>query len=165
MFENSSGFFLNPLITSEFFLTTSSYIGLSQIIEKLGYKCNGIKTKKEKKGTMYRTHISTTSAQKFYGDILNLKKDFPTCGLAQKEPLLQAIVKRQTRMWGKKGKGITKANIMKLISQTSLNSKGLYMQLNIAPSSLREHLAQLEKEDRIVRTKQPHTCCLLWSKV
>ncbi len=138
---------------------------LKEIIIKLGYICHGPRKKSEKQAECYRIYISLKSAIQFYEDIKNLKKKFPTCGLAQKEDLLEDIVRRQKRPWIKYKHGVMKQKIIDFLSIRSLNTRELSRKLNTGPGTLRDHLRNLEKQNKVLRTKRPGIPCLLWSKV
>ncbi len=138
---------------------------IREIINKLGYIGYGPKIKKQPRGTHYRVYISLKSAAKLYENIQELKKQFPTCGLAHKEHLLAKIVERQKRNLKKRPDGETQNRILSLLSDTNLNSLELRTKLHICGSTLREHLAKLEAQNKIKSEKPERSCCLIWSKV
>ena len=138
---------------------------IKEVTQKLGYNTTEIDTKAEKNGETYRTRISTKDAQAYFQDIQSLTKQFPTCGLAHKQHLLEEIVKRQTRDWKTRPSRETKKMILDLLAKADMDSKELRVKLNICGSTLREHLIPLETQNKVKRIRQSHSCCLIWSKV
>ena len=136
-----------------------------EIASSLEYLCMGPRIKSKNHIYDFRAYISTKSARKFAKDIKEVSKDFPTCDLAHKQPLLDQIVERQNKVFQATKKGVTKIKILELLSGENLTVQKLCKQFKLAPSSMREHLRELEKKGLVNRiiTKGEHAH--LWKKV
>jgi len=137
---------------------------IQELAVKLEYIVFPIKEKFARgKLDSYRFYISLKSAIKFNQDIISLSEAFPTCDLIHKQPLLKQIVRRKLRTWRRRETGVTQSMILNLlVSKKSVQD--LTNKLNIAPSSLREHLQKLSDKGLVeVVDKVSHTP--LWQKV
>lgn len=125
-------------------------LDIKEILSRLGYKTYGPREKyKNGKLDSYRTYIALENAQKLFNDILEVSKKFPTCALAHKMVLLERIVKRQNRSYTKTSNGFTKTKVLELIESGPKTIDELSAFLNIGRSSVRQHVDELLKQQKI----------------
>ncbi|MFH0927595.1 MAG: winged helix-turn-helix domain-containing protein [Candidatus Micrarchaeota archaeon] len=107
----------------------------------------------------FRLRISLNAVEKIESDINELRKRYPTCYLAQKQGLLERIVKR--RAAPHKGmNGETRGKILAYLEKPK-TAKQLGEILNVGGQTVREHLEILEKSGRIRRSGKT-TNSILW---
>ena len=89
---------------------------VKEIANRIGYNVHGPREKyRYGKFDCYRIYISVHNAQQFYDDIISVSKEFPTCTLVHKMPLLYNIVLRQRRGYSKTSDGFTKKKNLRLL--------------------------------------------------
>ncbi|MFH1396827.1 MAG: hypothetical protein ABIG93_05490 [archaeon] len=131
---------------------------------RCGYKCKKIRKKfRYNIFDSYRFSISSESHSQLDYDMKKLQSEFPTCSLVHKNNNLEILVKRKSRGWSKKEKGITKNQILNICSK-SKSTQEIVEILNIGNSSVREHLYCLEKEGKMCRDGQ-NGRNILWKTV
>jgi DNA-binding transcriptional ArsR family regulator len=138
---------------------------IAEIAKSLGYLCKDPKIKSKKHKQDFRMYISTKSAKQFAKDISHLSLKFPTCDLVHKQHLLDAIVERQIAGKQKTSNGVMKNNILSFLLTRNSTVKELSHIFKIAPSSVREHLRELESKGLVNRTIRKGKHLHLWEKV
>lgn len=124
---------------------------IREIAMKIGYSCNGPYVKAKTQLRDFRLYISLKSVIPLSNDIKELVKEFPTCDFAHKQTSFDMIVKRNNPA-SKRGKnGVTKQKILALLSGKQMSTIELCTQIIISPSTLKEHLRDLEKEGKVKR--------------
>ncbi len=124
---------------------------IRDIADTIGYICNGPRVKSKTNTKEFRLYISLKSVIAFSNDIKEIEKEFPTCNLAHKQELFNRIVKRNNPTLKREKNGVTKQKILTLLSEKQMSALELCCHIAIAPSSLKEHLLDLEKEGKIDR--------------
>ena len=138
---------------------------IKEIILSLGYCCYGPRKKSKNTPKDFRIYISVKDALKFNADINAITNEFQTCGLAHKSEKLSDIVRRKIRLWKTKDYGVTKNEIVNILTKQNQTVTDLCREINIAPSSLREHLRALENQGFIHRIGKHNNHADLWSKI
>lgn len=135
---------------------------IREIAIKCHYKCNPIREKfARNKLDCYRFNISSESYLKLNRDIERLGKKFPKCSLAHKMSKLNVLVKRKIKGKAIIKNGLTKNKITRLLNKRERTISELSEILNLAPSTIREHLWALRKAVIIKSKKRKRD--ILWS--
>jgi hypothetical protein len=138
---------------------------IKEISRKLKYRCWGPKRKfRYGKPDSWRLYISVKDAMKLHKDIIGVSKQYPTCTLAHKTAVLEAIVARKERKITKTKDGISQKEILALLSTGPKTVSQLAAELKIGHSSMREHLYKLEKRKEVVRAGKSGKHALLFAR-
>lgn len=114
---------------------------LRSILVSLGYHCSNVTPHKGRKTKI----ITIYGLSKFHEDIKRLNSFYPLCNLAHKQPLFINHLRRIKRNWWRRKRGVTKINIIKLLSKSPMKTLDLSFKLNIDRKRTLRHLNWFKK--------------------
>lgn len=99
----------------------------------------------------YRLRIGLESVEKLHKDLQDIAQIYPACTLAQKQKRFEMIVARRSLHRKKGENGAVKKQILMLLATGPKNVNEMKEELLIGGQTIREHLHQLKKGNKIER--------------
>lgn len=129
---------------------------LKGLIESCGYACRSIKP--HKPSNTFYLNLSNKSIERFYQDYIDLIKQFPCCGLANKHKSLVYIISRR------KNKSDIKdidGAILNLLKKNKLTTMKIAQILGFANCTILHHLEKFHAKGVIERIRKERS--FIWS--
>ncbi|OGJ17068.1 hypothetical protein A3K73_01420 [Candidatus Pacearchaeota archaeon RBG_13_36_9] len=120
--------------------------GIRQLVLDCGYNCSEIQF--NKKANSYLFTLSTKEIERFYEDVQELSKEFPTCNLSFKESEIKFIVKRRTKKNPRDGK-LTDKSILDILRNKKYSAQQISKLTGYAYCTIIHHLEKLSKNKMI----------------
>ena len=129
---------------------------LKELIESCGYVCQPVKP--HKPSNTFYLNLSNKSIELFYRDYVELIKQFPCCGLANKHKSLVYIISRRKNK--SNIKDIDKA-ILNLLKKNELTTMKIAQILGFAYCTILHHLENLHTNGFVARIRKERS--FIWS--